>query len=116
MRPPTRRRCGAVSKKDPVHTSGPAPFLSSHSFRSRKSGCTLSTYTNARLEGLNGLFLAARPGAGEYRNITTFITMIYLIGSPPGSIPKPTLNDEGPDLYDPPFPITHPSIERYKLS
>lgn len=41
-----------------------------------------STYTNARLEGLNGLFQAARARARGYRNEQTFITMIYLIASP----------------------------------
>ena len=49
-----------------------------------------STYTNARLEGFNGLFQAARARARGYRNTDTFITMIYLIGSPAGSILKPT--------------------------
>ena len=41
-----------------------------------------STYTNARLEGLNGLFQAARARARGYRNTETFMTMIYLIASP----------------------------------
>lgn len=49
-----------------------------------------STYTNARLEGFNGLFQAARARARGYRNTATFITMIYLIGSPAGSILKST--------------------------
>jgi transposase len=49
-----------------------------------------STYTNARLEGMNGLFQAARARARGYRNTDTFITMIYLIGSPAGSILKST--------------------------
>lgn len=49
-----------------------------------------STYTNARLEGLNGLFQAARSRARGYRNSDTFITMIYLISSPAGSILKST--------------------------
>jgi transposase len=47
-------------------------------------------YTNARLEGMNGLFQAARARARGYRNTDTFITMIYLIGSPAGSILKST--------------------------
>jgi transposase len=47
-----------------------------------------STYTNARLEGFNGLFQAARARARGYRNAETFMTMIYLIGSPAGSILK----------------------------
>jgi transposase len=38
-----------------------------------------SLYTDARLEGVNGLFQAARARAKGYRNVTTFITMIYLI-------------------------------------
>ncbi|MGB5761144.1 MAG: ISL3 family transposase [Sedimenticolaceae bacterium] len=51
--------------------------------------CT-STYTNARLEGLNGLFQAARARARGYRNTETFITMIYMIGSPAGAVLKST--------------------------
>ena len=47
-----------------------------------------STYTNARLEGLNSLFQAARARARGYRNTNTFMTMIYLIASPAGSILK----------------------------
>jgi transposase len=49
-----------------------------------------STYTNARLEGLNGLFQAARARARGYRNTETFMTMIYLIGSPAGAMLKST--------------------------
>lgn len=49
-----------------------------------------STYTNARLEGLNGLFQAARARARGYRNTETFISMIYLIASPAASILKST--------------------------
>ena len=39
-------------------------------------------HTNARLEGLNGLFQAARARARGYRNTNTFVTIIYLIGAP----------------------------------
>jgi transposase len=46
----------------------------------------LSGHTNARLEGLNGLFQAARARARGYRNEKTFITMIYLIAAPIGDI------------------------------
>ena len=49
-----------------------------------------STYTNARLEGLNGLFQAARARARGYRNTETFMTMIYLIASPAGKILEST--------------------------
>ncbi|MCW4149211.1 transposase [Halomonas sp. 18H] len=42
--------------------------------------------TNARLEGMNGLFQAARPRARGYRNEVNFIAMIYLIGSPVGRL------------------------------
>ncbi|MFP4243867.1 MAG: ISL3 family transposase [Ectothiorhodospira sp.] len=49
-----------------------------------------STYTNARLEGLNGLFQAARARARGYRNTNTFMTMIYLIASPAGAIIEST--------------------------
>jgi len=41
-----------------------------------------STYSNARLEGLNGIFKAARARARGYRKTTTFITIIYLLGAP----------------------------------
>ena len=43
-----------------------------------------SWHTNARLEGLNGLFQAARARARGYRNVANFITMIYLIAAPIG--------------------------------
>jgi transposase len=45
-----------------------------------------STHNNARIEGLNGLFQAARARARGYRNTATFITMIYLIAAPIGHI------------------------------
>ena len=45
-----------------------------------------STHTNARLEGLNGLFQAARARARGYRNTATFMTMIYLIAAPLGNL------------------------------
>jgi transposase len=41
---------------------------------------------NARLEGMNGLFQAARSRARGYRNEANFIAMIYLIGSPMGRL------------------------------
>ena len=44
----------------------------------------------ARLEGLNGLFQAARARARGYRNTETFMTMIYLIASPAGKILEST--------------------------
>jgi len=46
----------------------------------------ISGLTNARLEGMNGLFQAARSRARGYRNATNFIAMIYLIGSPVGRL------------------------------
>ena len=46
----------------------------------------LSGLTNARLEGMNGLFQAARSRARGYRNEANFIAMIYLIGSPVGRL------------------------------
>ena len=49
-----------------------------------------STYTNARMEGLNSLFQAARARARSYRNTETFITMIHMIASPAGSVLKST--------------------------
>ncbi len=47
-----------------------------------------STYTNARMEGLNSLFQAARSRARGYRNTGTFIMMIYMIASPVADILK----------------------------
>ncbi|MDZ7851940.1 MAG: ISL3 family transposase [Halomonas sp.] len=46
----------------------------------------ISGLTNARLEGMNGLFQAARSRARGYRNVANFIAMIYLIGSPVGRL------------------------------
>ena len=46
----------------------------------------ISGLTNARLEGMNGLFQAARSRARGYRNEANFIAMIYLIGSPVGRL------------------------------
>lgn len=45
-----------------------------------------SGYSNARLEGLNGLFQAARARARGYRKVETFMTMVYLIGAPLGKV------------------------------
>ncbi len=47
-----------------------------------------STYTNARMEGLNSLFQAARARVKGYRNTDTFIMMIFLIASPVTDILK----------------------------
>ena len=41
-----------------------------------------STYSNAKLEGLNGLFQAARARARGYRNTNNFIAIIYLLKAP----------------------------------
>ncbi len=41
--------------------------------------------------GVNSLFQAARARARGYRNTGTFITMIYMIASPAGSILPGTL-------------------------
>jgi transposase len=56
-----------------------------------------SSYTNARIECLKSLFQAARARARGYRNTQTFMTMIYMIASPAGSILKSTLNNEEPE-------------------
>lgn len=45
-----------------------------------------STYSNARIEALNGIFQATRARARGYRNVQTFITMIYLIAAPLGEL------------------------------
>jgi len=42
------------------------------------------------LEGLNGLFQAARARARGYRNVQTFIAMIYLIAAPIDHLLKST--------------------------
>jgi len=49
-----------------------------------------STYSNARLEALNGIFKAARARARGYRNVNTFISMIYLIAAPLAELCKST--------------------------
>jgi transposase len=49
-----------------------------------------STFTNARMEGLNSLFQAAKARARGYRLDRTFISMIYLIASPAGIIMEST--------------------------
>jgi len=41
-----------------------------------------SKHSNARMEGLNGLFQAARARARGYRNAETFIAVIYLLSAP----------------------------------
>jgi transposase len=45
-----------------------------------------STYSNARMEALNGIFQAARARARGYRNPQTFIAVIYLIAAPIGKL------------------------------
>jgi transposase len=47
-----------------------------------------SPYLNARLEGLNSIFQAARARARGYRDRRTFITMIYILAAPIGGIAK----------------------------
>lgn len=47
-----------------------------------------STHSNARMEAFNGIFKAARARARGYRNVHTFITMIYLIAAPIGDLIK----------------------------
>jgi len=47
-------------------------------------------YTNARLETLNRIFQAARARARGYRNVQTFITMIYLLAVPIEHVLKST--------------------------
>jgi transposase len=41
-----------------------------------------SAHSNARLEGLNGIFQAARARARGYRNTATYIAIIYLLAAP----------------------------------
>jgi transposase len=49
-----------------------------------------SSHSNARLEGMNGIFKAARARARGYRKTATFVTVIYLIGAPLPEIIKST--------------------------
>ena len=49
-----------------------------------------SSHSNARLEGMNGIFKAARARARGYRKTATFVTVIYLIGAPLPNIIKST--------------------------
>ena len=49
-----------------------------------------SAHSNARLEGLNGIFQAARARARGYRNTATYITIIYLLAAPLPDILKST--------------------------
>lgn len=58
--------------------------------KSQVLGRWRSLYTNARIEGFNSLFQAARSRARGYRNNYTFITIIYLIAAPLGDIVKST--------------------------
>src|SRR3546814_9068766 len=71
-------------------TSGPllAPVLTAIETVEKQKDRILqrwaSTYSNARMEALNGIFKAARARARGYRNTHTFISMIYLIAAPLG--------------------------------
>jgi transposase len=49
-----------------------------------------SSHSNARLEGLNGIFQAARARARGYRNTATYITIIYLLAAPLPDVLKST--------------------------
>lgn len=46
----------------------------------------ISGLTNARLEGINGLFQTARSRARGYRNEANLIAMICLVGRPLGRL------------------------------
>src|SRR3546814_12739255 len=75
-------------------TSGPllAPVLTAIETVEKQKDRILqrwaSTYSNARMEALNGIFKAARARARGYRNTNTFISMIYLIAAQLGDILK----------------------------
>jgi len=49
-----------------------------------------SHHSNARIEGLNSLFQAAKARARGYRNDLSFISIIYLIGAPIQELLKST--------------------------
>jgi len=73
--------CGMLACRMPLE------WVAKHRRHSgRSSALGPSTHATARLEGLNGLFQAARSRARGYRNIATFITMIYLIAAPIGNL------------------------------
>ncbi|CAO0821981.1 hypothetical protein DFAR_2770002 [Desulfarculales bacterium] len=47
-----------------------------------------SNHSNAHLKGLNGTFQAARTRPRDYRNVFTFMTIIYFIAAPLGGLIK----------------------------
>ncbi|CAO0821202.1 hypothetical protein DFAR_2210010 [Desulfarculales bacterium] len=51
-----------------------------------------SNHSSAYLEGLSGVFQAARARARGYRNVFPFMTMIYFIAAPLGELIK--IHDE----------------------
>ena len=81
-----KRLVGEEPRLEPIRRS----LVTLKTHRERVVQRWTSTYTNARLEGFNGLFQAARARARGYRNDVTYMSMIYLIGSPAGSILKST--------------------------
>ncbi|CAO0824340.1 transposase [Desulfarculales bacterium] len=56
----------------------------------------ISNHSNARLEGLNSVFQTTRARARDYRNVFTFMTMIYFMPRHWGNSSKSTINDEKP--------------------
>ncbi|BCO08965.1 hypothetical protein GF1_13410 [Desulfolithobacter dissulfuricans] len=50
----------------------------------------ISEHSNGRIEGLNGIFQAAKARARGYRNDETFIAIIYLLAAPLLNLLKPT--------------------------
>jgi transposase len=81
-----RERLGPEPILDPVRKA--LATVETHSSRILQRWT--SSHSNARLEGLNGLFQAARARARGYRNVTTFATIIYLIAAPLGDLVEST--------------------------
>lgn len=76
------RHAGQVLADDPILEPVRKALTSFEKHLERILQRWSSSHSNARLEGLNGLFQAARARARGYRNTTTFATMIYLIAAP----------------------------------
>ncbi len=76
------RHAGQVLADDPILEPVRKALTSFEKHLERILQRWSSSHSNARLEGLNGLFQAARARARGYRSTTTFATMIYLIAAP----------------------------------
>ena len=64
------------------------------------AACCGVVHANARLEGLNGVFQAARARASGYRYVFAFMTMNDFIAAPLSERIKFNSNDEEPQIYE----------------